>query len=239
MPALAQVVFAGTTAKPPTTEQAVKMLSSPLTPKGSNGFRNVNMKTDRHVDYHGVIYNYDDEAAENMVDDGEGVADGYGGGYEHGYGGRGKNRMNMELYPPRDKVPDINSPQVKAWVAEIDWSKVPDIPVAPGIDAQLPHYPKCPSDADLDRTICWWSCDGCTAPEDIITCPSANQWGLTYDDGPTLVTRNMNRILQEKKLTASFFIVGSRVLEYPDVLREQVAQGHHIGMHSKSLFLTK
>ncbi|KAG0289471.1 chitin deacetylase [Linnemannia gamsii] len=228
MPALAQVVFAGTATKLPTTEQAVKMLSSPLTPKGSNGHNSINMGTDRHVDYHGVIYNYDDGTAENMTDEED------GGGHERGHGGRGKNRMNMALYPPRDKVPDINSPQVKAWVAQIDWSKVPDIPLAPGIDAKSPHYPLCPPDADIDRSSCWWSCDGCTAPEDIITCPSANQWGLTYDDGPSVVTRSMTKILQEKKLTATFFIVGSRVLEYPDVLREQVEQGHHIAMHTWS-----
>ncbi|KAK3821310.1 MAG: hypothetical protein J3Q66DRAFT_426383 [Benniella sp.] len=33
-------------------------------------------------------------------------------------------------------------------------------------------------------------------------------------------------------MSATFFIVGSRVLEYPDILKEQVEQGHHIAMHS-------
>ncbi|KAG0216828.1 chitin deacetylase [Mortierella sp. NVP41] len=37
-----------------------------------------------------------------------------------------------------------------------------------------------------------------------------------------------------EKLSATFFIVGSRVLEYPDILKEQVASGHHIGMHTWS-----
>jgi hypothetical protein len=235
VPALAQLVFAGMATKKPTTEQAIKLLSSPFTPKDSNDLH-INMKTDRQVEYHGIVYNYGDKAAEDKAEEGEDATGGHGGGHEHEHGSRGKNRMNMALYPPRNYVPDVNSPQVKAWVAEIDWSKVPNIPVATGIDAESPHYPKCPPVEELDRTTCWWSCYGCTAPTDIITCPSANQWGLTYDDGPNAVTRDLTRILQEKKLTATFFVVGSRVLEFPDILREHVAQGHHIGMHSESLF---
>lgn len=227
MPALAQVVFAA--ANKPTTEQAIKMLSSPLTPKGSttNGVHNIYIKTDKQVDYHGIVYTHDEAAEDKAIEDEEATH----GGHEHG-GSHGKNRMNMALYPPRNKIPDVNSPQVKAWVAEIDWSKVPNIPVATGLP-ETPHFPKCPPIPDLDRTTCWWSCYGCTAPTDIITCLSANQWGLTYDDGPSLVTRNMTKFLLEKKMTATFFVVGSRVLEFPDILREQVAQGHHLGMHSR------
>ena len=140
--------------------------------------------------------------------------------------------MKTSVYPTRDQLPDVNSPQVKAWVAEIDWSKVPNIPVAEGLP-DVPHFPKCPPDNMVDRSSCWWSCAGCVAKDDIVTCPSQSSWGLTYDDGPSLATRDMMHYLGEKKLTATFFIVGSRVLEYPDILKEQVAQGHHIAMHSK------
>lgn len=230
MPALAQVVFAAGVNKP-TTEQAIKMLSSSLTPMGTTtngGVHGINMNTNKQVEYHGIVYTHDEAAEDKALEDEEAAH----GGHEHG-GSRGKNRMNMALYPPRNKIPDVNSPQVKAWVAEIDWSKVPNIPVAAGLAPETPHFPKCPPVEELDRTTCWWTCYGCTAPTDIITCPSTNQWGLTYDDGPSLVTRTMTKFLLEKKMTATFFIVGSRVLEFPDILREQVAQGHHIGMHSK------
>ncbi|KAF9130902.1 chitin deacetylase [Mortierella sp. 14UC] len=220
MPTLARVVFAAAGAKEPSTEQAIKMLSSP---KGGNDIHNINVHTDKSIDYHGVVYH--DEAAEEDVTNDE---------QHSGHGSHGKNRMNMAMYPTRNKIPNVNSPQVKAWIAEIDWSKVPSIPVAVGLAPERPHFPKCPPILKLDRTTCWWSCYGCMAPTDIITCPSANTRGLTYDDGPSWVTRNMAAILQEKKLTATFFVVGSRVLEFP-VLREQVAQGHHIGMHSKLL----
>ncbi|KAG0066793.1 chitin deacetylase [Linnemannia elongata] len=208
------------------------MLSSSLTPMGTTtngGVHGINMNTDKQVEYHGIVYTHDEAAEDKALEDEEAAH----GGHEHG-GSRGKNRMNMALYPPRNKIPDVNSPQVKAWVAEIDWSKVPNIPVAAGLAPETPHFPKCPPVEELDRTTCWWTCYGCTAPTDIITCPSTNQWGLTYDDGPSLVTRTMTKFLLEKKMTATFFIVGSRVLEFPDILREQVAQGHHIGMHTWS-----
>ncbi|KAF9547941.1 chitin deacetylase [Mortierella hygrophila] len=230
MPALAQLAF-GAVDNKLTTEQVAKILSSPLTPMGitANGDQNINLLTNKQVDYHGIVHTHDEATEDKANEDEEATR----GGREHG-GSRGKSRTNMALYPPRNKIPDVNSPQVKAWVAEIDWSKVPNIPVAEGIAPETPHFPKCPPDEQMDRTTCWWSCYGCTAPTDVITCPLASQWGLTYDDGPSLVTRNMTKFLMEKKITATFFVVGSRVLEYPDILREQVAQGHHIGMHTWS-----
>ncbi|KAI7832631.1 hypothetical protein BC939DRAFT_391132 [Gamsiella multidivaricata] len=141
--------------------------------------------------------------------------------------------MNPATYPPKDRIPDVDSPQVKAWIAEIDWSKVPNIPVAKGLP-DVPHFPQCPPDDQLDRSACWWTCAGCVAETDIVTCRNQNAWGLTYDDGPSPATRQMMEFLSEKKLTATFFIVGSRVIEYPDILKEQVAQGHHIAMHTWS-----
>ncbi|KAI1319028.1 chitin deacetylase, partial [Mortierella claussenii] len=144
--------------------------------------------------------------------------------------GKVKNKMNGDLYPVKDSIPDVNHPQVKAWVAEIDWSKVPKIPVAPGL-ADAPHFPKCPPDSQVDKSSCWWSCGGCVQPSDIMTCPNTLDWGLTYDDGPSEATKDMMTHLNSKNLKATFFIVGSRVLEYPEILKEEVAQGHHIAMH--------
>ncbi|KAF8951753.1 hypothetical protein BGZ46_003808 [Entomortierella lignicola] len=143
----------------------------------------------------------------------------------------GVSRVNLSIYPPKDVTPDVNSPQVKAWVAEIDWSKVPNIPVATSLPDVI-HFPKCPPMNGLDRSTCWWSCAGCIAPDDIVACPSQDAWGLTYDDGPSLATKDMIAYLNSQGLTATFFIVGSRVLEHADILKNEIAQGHHIGMHS-------
>ncbi|KAI8603730.1 hypothetical protein EDD21DRAFT_318617, partial [Dissophora ornata] len=141
--------------------------------------------------------------------------------------------MNLEDYPTKDRIPDVDHPQVKKWISEIDWSLVPNIPVADGLP-ESPHFPNCPPDSMVDKNSCWWSCDGCLQPTDVVTCPRQDDWGLTYDDGPSEATREMMQHLESKKITATFFIVGSRVLEYPDILMEQVDQGHHIAMHTWS-----
>ncbi|KAG0088495.1 chitin deacetylase [Podila epicladia] len=146
---------------------------------------------------------------------------------------KAKSRMNAAIYPVKDKIPDVNSPQVQAWVNEIDWTKVPNIPVAPQ-HPQVKHFPLCPPADQVNKEACWWSCTGCVAKADVITCPNSKAWGVTYDDGPSPATRSMMKHLGEMKLTATFFIVGSRVVEFPDILREQVAQGHHLGMHTWS-----
>ncbi|KAG0044405.1 chitin deacetylase [Gryganskiella cystojenkinii] len=147
---------------------------------------------------------------------------------------KAKNRMNASLYPIKDRIPDVNSPQVKAWISEIDWSKVPNIPVAKGLKDAI-HFPACPPKDKVKKADCWWSCDeGCVTDSDIMTCPQQGHWGLTYDDGPSEETLNMMSHLKSKKISATFFIVGSRVLEYPEILKQQVAEGHHLAMHTWS-----
>ncbi|KAJ8322787.1 chitin deacetylase [Batrachochytrium dendrobatidis] len=69
---------------------------------------------------------------------------------------------------------------------------------------------------------------------DIVTCPSANMWGLSYDDGPGPYTDNLLSVLAAKKVKATFFIVGSRVLQYSDVLLRTYQAGHHIALHTWS-----
>lgn len=72
-----------------------------------------------------------------------------------------------------------------------------------------------------------------------MSCPSAGNWGLTYDDGPSVASKELVKHLDANDMSATFFIVGSRVLEYPDILKAEVASGHHIAMHSTSLFISR
>lgn len=191
--------------------QAKTLLSSPSTPPTFK------------PDFHGVLSTFHDTIfGKNNTNQEEREGDNH----------KAKIRMNAEMYPRKDVTPDVNSPQVQAWINEIDWSKVPNIPVAPQ-HPEVKHFPLCPPQGQENKAACWWSCTGCVTKTDVITCPNSDAWGLTYDDGPSLASRSMMKHLSETQLTATFFIVGSRVLEYPDILREQVVQGHHLGMHSK------
>ncbi len=55
---------------------------------------------------------------------------------------------------------------------------------------------------------------------------------LTYDDGPDPEgTPAVLRELAAADARATFFVLGTRVKLYPDVLRSVVADGHEIGLH--------
>ncbi|KAG0320317.1 chitin deacetylase [Dissophora globulifera] len=142
------------------------------------------------------------------------------------------SKEQQKQYPKKDELPDVNSPMVKQWVSEIDWSKVPNIPVA---KADIPNCPDCPKNKKgVPKDACWWTCDGCVAKDDIEVCPRQNAWGLTYDDGPSEDTPRLLKKLQTANVTGTFFVVGSRILEYPETLLREVQEGHHIGLHTWS-----
>ncbi|KAF9935445.1 chitin deacetylase [Linnemannia zychae] len=142
------------------------------------------------------------------------------------------SKKQQAKYPEKDELPDVNHPLVKQWVSEIDWSKVPKIPRAKG---KYPDCPDCPkSKKDIPKNACWWTCNGCVASDDIEVCPREKAWGLTYDDGPSEETPRLLKKLRQANVTSTFFVVGSRVLEYPETLLQQVREGHHIGLHTWS-----
>jgi peptidoglycan/xylan/chitin deacetylase (PgdA/CDA1 family) len=56
---------------------------------------------------------------------------------------------------------------------------------------------------------------------------------LTFDDGPDpLTTPELLRLLKEYGATATFFVTGSRVVQYPQLAKEIIAQGHSLANHS-------
>jgi peptidoglycan/xylan/chitin deacetylase (PgdA/CDA1 family) len=62
---------------------------------------------------------------------------------------------------------------------------------------------------------------------------SGGKIALTFDDGPDArVTPLILDTLREHHMKATFFVVGRRVEENPDLLRRIVEEGHTIGNHS-------
>lgn len=58
---------------------------------------------------------------------------------------------------------------------------------------------------------------------------------LTFDDGPDRTyTPQVLDILKEKGVRATFFLIGSRVEEDPDVVKRIADEGHSIGNHTYS-----
>jgi peptidoglycan/xylan/chitin deacetylase (PgdA/CDA1 family) len=58
---------------------------------------------------------------------------------------------------------------------------------------------------------------------------------LTFDDGPHGTnTPRLLDLLKQRKVKATFFVVGQCVAEYPDIAKRIVAEGHEIANHSWS-----
>jgi peptidoglycan-N-acetylglucosamine deacetylase len=58
---------------------------------------------------------------------------------------------------------------------------------------------------------------------------------LTFDDGPTVAfTEEILTLLAERRVSATFFLVGSAIEREPDLARRIAAAGHEIGNHSWS-----
>lgn len=57
---------------------------------------------------------------------------------------------------------------------------------------------------------------------------------LTFDDGPGGSTMRLLEGLNERNVKAAFFVVGEKVLQYPDTVLKMKEDGHLIGNHTYS-----
>jgi peptidoglycan/xylan/chitin deacetylase (PgdA/CDA1 family) len=63
--------------------------------------------------------------------------------------------------------------------------------------------------------------------------PRSGGVGLTFDDGPhPEFTPALLDLLARHRARASFFVVGARVDEHPEIARRIVAEGHAVGTHT-------
>jgi cellulose synthase/poly-beta-1,6-N-acetylglucosamine synthase-like glycosyltransferase/peptidoglycan/xylan/chitin deacetylase (PgdA/CDA1 family) len=62
---------------------------------------------------------------------------------------------------------------------------------------------------------------------------TAGTVALTFDDGPDPVwTPKILAVLDKHHVHATFFVIGSKVNQYPDLAREIIARGDEIGVHT-------
>jgi len=143
--------------------------------------------------------------------------------------------LDVTKYPAQDQVPFTNSSEVQGWLKEIAGATHLDIPKTKLIDGDDPCVddPVAKAAAGADGN-CWWTCGGCLRSTDISTCPEKNTWGVSYDDGPSDHSPRVLKYLDEIKTKATFFVVGSRVLQNPVLLQAEYLLGHHIAAHTWS-----
>ncbi|CEG68631.1 Putative Chitin deacetylase [Rhizopus microsporus] len=129
------------------------------------------------------------------------------------------------------------SAEFQALYNSIDWTKAPSIKprtmtASGGLD--MSNY------SSAEDPDCWWSASTCTKPkladvnEDIVNCPEPETWGLTYDDGPNCSHNAFYNYLQDNKLKATMFYIGSNVIDWPYGAMRGLKDGHHIAAHTWS-----
>ncbi|WP_410768114.1 polysaccharide deacetylase family protein [Fontibacillus sp. BL9] len=64
--------------------------------------------------------------------------------------------------------------------------------------------------------------------------PTAEKYiAFTFDDGPDdKQTREILQVLKQYEAKATFFLVGDRVERYPEIVRQELQEGHEIANHS-------
>ena len=62
---------------------------------------------------------------------------------------------------------------------------------------------------------------------------------LTFDDGPSAMTPNILKVLREKDVKATFFVVYDDSIYAADILKQIVDEGHSVGVHTTSHIYTQ
>ncbi|GAA5991745.1 hypothetical protein JCM10908_001119 [Rhodotorula pacifica] len=139
--------------------------------------------------------------------------------------------LNPANYPPLDKIPPLDSPEMKEWLSQIDFDNIPDV-WSTGIGG-------CANATNAEAVknggedgSCWWTCGGCTRATDITYCPNKDDWGASFDDGPSPYTPRLLNLLQQQNVQSTFFIVGSRAISRPAMVQAEYMLGHQLSVHT-------
>ncbi|KAJ3810474.1 hypothetical protein F5876DRAFT_88894 [Lentinula aff. lateritia] len=144
--------------------------------------------------------------------------------------------FNAADWPAQDKLPDTSSSEVQEWMEELDGWDIPDL--SPTVDGTCVSDPANVANASARG---WWTCGGYTRDTDITVCPGKPMtWGTSHctvlffqPTYPSSATKLLH-FLNEQNIKATFFDVGSRCIENPNVLIDEYMSGHEIAVHTWS-----
>ncbi|KPV73601.1 carbohydrate esterase family 4 protein, partial [Rhodotorula graminis WP1] len=143
--------------------------------------------------------------------------------------------LNPANYPPLDRLPPTDSPEVQEWLSQIDLANVPDFsPTGLNGCANSTFNAEALAEAG-SAGRCWWSCGGwgvSTRATDITYCPRKEDWGASFDDGPSPYTPRLLNLLESQGLKSTFFIVGSRAISRPEMVQTEYMLGHQLSVHT-------
>ena len=66
-----------------------------------------------------------------------------------------------------------------------------------------------------------------------------NRIAITFDDGPSSTTPAVLDILKSSGTKATFFVLGNRIGNHPDIVHRIIAEGHEVAIHGYDHTLTR
>lgn len=146
---------------------------------------------------------------------------------------------NSSDWPPIDGEGASPPPPNSAFASLLP-SSFPSTPAVRSKEENPQMGGTCPKTGDNGPNgSCWWTCaegtDGfpCSTPKDARDC-KPGKWGLSYDDGPTNQTNSLLDMLKSKNLKATFCLIGSQVVRFPDETKRIYDEGHDLCVHTWS-----
>jgi peptidoglycan-N-acetylglucosamine deacetylase len=76
------------------------------------------------------------------------------------------------------------------------------------------------------------ACAGTEAVPATVDCAQAQCVALTFDDGPDLETGRLLDLLKQRRVRATFFVLGRQVEKHEALARRIAGEGHEIGNHT-------
>ncbi|KAJ3326284.1 Vacuolar protein sorting-associated protein 35 [Boothiomyces sp. JEL0866] len=132
--------------------------------------------------------------------------------------------VNVNDYPKPLNIAPCNSTIMEMY----DFSSIMEVPGQVYTNSTIPLG--CPGP---NYPYCHFSC-GCIRASDVAFCSNKTSWGLSFDDGPSAATPQILDLLKASGVKATFFIIGSNALKYPDYLLRIYNEGHQVGLHTWS-----
>lgn len=149
-----------------------------------------------------------------------------------------------KVYPKAGQIADIvvgDDEAGKMYEEILKSNVIPNIQPKPGVQQNMGISQKASDSYNTQEDPdCWWTATGCTKPkskkltEDLASCPEPHTWGLTFDDGPNCSHNAFYDFLQQKKLKATMFFIGTNVIDWPYQAQRGLSDGHDICVHTWS-----
>ncbi|KAG0662256.1 hypothetical protein C6P46_003442 [Rhodotorula mucilaginosa] len=140
------------------------------------------------------------------------------------------SRQSTSYPAPLQKGPPPKQEWIDTYNRVKAEGKIPGFPPATN-QGGTPVYPQGTDTGE--NGLCSWTLAHCYGDNDIYDAPDG-MYAISFDDGPVPSSRKLLDFLKEKNQSSTHFMIGTAIVQNPDVFAQTLANGGHIGTHTWS-----